>query len=151
MLQSIKKLRREITNLIVQLTPWEMRIKKIESKSRIQWNVVLRYTFRDNVFGKTKILPYPGQFGSVVASYFTFLRWVFWINTFISIFICVFLMVPEVIMVPCKRTDLLVTDLFRWSDPSRCPGSNGNEERGWEPRIGAYLTGHLGLRGLYPL
>ena len=33
-LQSIKKLRREITNLIVQLTPWEMRIKKIESKSR---------------------------------------------------------------------------------------------------------------------
>lgn len=58
MLQSIKKLRREITNLIVQLTPWEMRIKKIESKSRTEWNVLfLRCTFRDNVFNvETKIL-----------------------------------------------------------------------------------------------
>ena len=66
--KTIKKTKREIANLIVQMTPWEMRIKKIES-----------------------------QFGSVVASYFTFLRWVFWINTFISVFICVFLMVPEVL------------------------------------------------------
>lgn len=29
--QTIKKLKREFANLIVQLTPWEMRIKKIES------------------------------------------------------------------------------------------------------------------------
>lgn len=33
----------------------------------------------------------------MVASYFTFLRWVFWINTFITVFICCFLMVPEVL------------------------------------------------------
>ena len=29
--QTTKKMKREIANLIVQLTPWEMRIKKIES------------------------------------------------------------------------------------------------------------------------
>ncbi|KAI1285949.1 Transmembrane channel-like protein 3 [Halotydeus destructor] len=64
--KTIGKLNRRIANLVVQLTPWEMRIKKIES-----------------------------QFGSVVASYFIFLRWVFWINTGIAIYICVFLMLPE--------------------------------------------------------
>lgn len=53
---------------MVTLTPWEMRIKRIES-----------------------------HFGSVVASYFIFLRWVFWLNSFISLFICCFLMVPEVL------------------------------------------------------
>ena len=52
---------------MVVITPWEMRIKKIES-----------------------------HFGSGVASYFVFLRWVFWVNLFISVFICCFLMVPEV-------------------------------------------------------
>lgn len=50
--KAFRRLRREIDNLVVILTPWELRIKKIES-----------------------------QFGSVVASYFTFLRWIFWINT----------------------------------------------------------------------
>lgn len=50
--KAFRRLKREIDNLIVILTPWELRIKKIES-----------------------------QFGSVVASYFTFLRWIFWINT----------------------------------------------------------------------
>ncbi|XP_023232918.1 transmembrane channel-like protein 2-B isoform X1 [Centruroides sculpturatus] len=62
------KFKREVANLIVILTPWEMRIKRIES-----------------------------QFGSVVASYFTFLRWVFWVNFFITIFVCCFLMVPEIL------------------------------------------------------
>ncbi|RWS23418.1 transmembrane channel-like protein 3 [Leptotrombidium deliense] len=80
--KSINRLKREINNIIVQLTPWEMRIKKIESKNR------------QNVSCIKSVL--SGQFGSVVASYFIFLRWVFWVNTFISIFICCFLMVPEV-------------------------------------------------------
>ncbi|XP_074604739.1 transmembrane channel-like isoform X2 [Brevipalpus obovatus] len=65
--KTVNRLKREINNLVVQLTPWEMRIKKIES-----------------------------QFGSVVASYFTFLRWIFWINTFISIFLGVFVLAPEI-------------------------------------------------------
>ncbi|CAL1277667.1 unnamed protein product [Larinioides sclopetarius] len=62
------RFKREVANFMVMLTPWEMRIKRIES-----------------------------HFGSVVASYFTFLRWVFWINCFISAFVCCFLMVPEVL------------------------------------------------------
>ncbi|XP_028968963.1 transmembrane channel-like protein 3 [Galendromus occidentalis] len=62
------RFKREIADLMVTLTPWEMRIKRIES-----------------------------HFGSVVASYFIFLRWVFWLNSFISLFICCFLMVPEVL------------------------------------------------------
>ncbi|XP_042148896.1 transmembrane channel-like protein 3 [Ixodes scapularis] len=62
------RLKREVAELVVILTPWEMRIKRIES-----------------------------HFGSVVASYFTFLRWVFWLNCFIALFVCCFLMVPEVL------------------------------------------------------
>ncbi|XP_035217133.1 transmembrane channel-like protein 1 isoform X2 [Stegodyphus dumicola] len=66
--RGLNRFKREVANFMVMLTPWEMRIKRIES-----------------------------HFGSVVASYFTFLRWVFWINCFISAFVCCFLMVPEVL------------------------------------------------------
>ncbi|XP_046454543.1 transmembrane channel-like protein [Daphnia pulex] len=59
---------REIRNLISFLVPWEARIKEIES-----------------------------LFGSAVASYFTFLRWVFWINLVLTACFAVFVVVPEVL------------------------------------------------------
>lgn len=60
-------MRREIANLINYLVPWESRIKEIES-----------------------------HFGSAVASYFTFLRWLFWVNLMIFILLTTFVAVPEV-------------------------------------------------------
>lgn len=60
--------KREFANFLVIITPWEMRIKKIES-----------------------------HFGSVVASYFTFLRWIFWLNLANSLVMVSFVMVPELI------------------------------------------------------
>ncbi|XP_011314346.1 transmembrane channel-like protein 3 [Fopius arisanus] len=60
--------RREIVNLQKWMVPWELRIKEIES-----------------------------HFGSAVASYFIFLRWLFWINFVISLILTIFVAVPEIL------------------------------------------------------
>lgn len=66
-LQKLLHWKREIENLSTVLIPWELRIKEIES-----------------------------HFGSVVASYFTFLRWLFWVNIVIAVVLMVFVVMPEV-------------------------------------------------------
>ena len=63
----MQHIRRELTNFSTQLIPWESRIKEIES-----------------------------HFGSVVASYFTFLRWLLWVNIVIAFVFAMFVVVPEV-------------------------------------------------------
>ncbi|XP_072759458.1 transmembrane channel-like protein isoform X2 [Anoplolepis gracilipes] len=60
--------RRELINLQTWLVPWEVRIKEIES-----------------------------HFGSAVASYFTFLRWLFWINLVIAATLTAFVAIPEML------------------------------------------------------
>ncbi|EGI62029.1 Transmembrane channel-like protein 3 [Acromyrmex echinatior] len=60
--------RRELVNLQTWLIPWEVRIMEIES-----------------------------HFGSAVASYFIFLRWLFWINLVIAITLTAFVAIPEVL------------------------------------------------------
>ncbi|XP_006871008.1 PREDICTED: transmembrane channel-like protein 3 [Chrysochloris asiatica] len=63
-----RKFARLTCNFMVTFIPWEMRIKKIES-----------------------------HFGSGVASYFIFLRWLFGINIVLTIMTAAFIVIPELI------------------------------------------------------
>ncbi|KAI5101218.1 transmembrane channel-like protein 3 isoform X1, partial [Silurus meridionalis] len=64
----LKKISRVLYNILVLFIPWEMRIKKIES-----------------------------HFGSGVASYFIFLRWLFGINIVLTIMTGAFIVLPELL------------------------------------------------------
>ncbi|KAF5276476.1 hypothetical protein FQA39_LY06545 [Lamprigera yunnana] len=78
---------REMANISNWLVPWERRIKEIES-----------------------------HFGSVVASYFTFLRWLFWVNFVISVILLAFVLMPEIITTSTKsdsdRKEILPEDKY---------------------------------------
>ncbi|XP_004708253.1 transmembrane channel-like protein 3 [Echinops telfairi] len=63
-----RKFARLACNFVVIFIPWEMRIKKIES-----------------------------HFGSGVASYFIFLRWLFGINIMLTVMTSAFIVIPELI------------------------------------------------------
>lgn len=66
-LQKWHRCRREAANISNWFIPWEQKIKAIES-----------------------------HFGSAVASYFIFLRWLFWVNVVIAFAIMAFVAIPEV-------------------------------------------------------
>ncbi|ESP01534.1 hypothetical protein LOTGIDRAFT_139638 [Lottia gigantea] len=66
--QLFRQLKRNWDNLVSALVPWEMKIKRIES-----------------------------HFGSVVVSYFVFLRWLIWINVFLTIMPTCFIIIPELV------------------------------------------------------
>lgn len=66
-LQRWRHWKRETASFLTVLIPWELRIKEIES-----------------------------HFGSGVASYFTFLRWLMWVNIMIAIPLVAFVIGPEV-------------------------------------------------------
>ncbi|CAG0882364.1 unnamed protein product [Darwinula stevensoni] len=66
--QLAAKAGRFVWNVLGSLKPWEARIKRIES-----------------------------QFGTVVASYFIFLRWLTWLNIVLAAVLLAFLILPEVL------------------------------------------------------
>ncbi|KAK1160790.1 transmembrane channel-like protein 3 [Acipenser oxyrinchus oxyrinchus] len=66
--EMLRKLSRLAYNIVVLFIPWEMRIKKIES-----------------------------HFGSGVASYFIFLRWLFGINIVLTVMTGAFVVLPELL------------------------------------------------------
>ncbi|XP_016975783.2 transmembrane channel-like protein 1 [Drosophila rhopaloa] len=76
--------KRETTSFLTVLIPWELRIKEIES-----------------------------HFGSGVASYFTFLRWLMWVNIMIAIPLVAFVIGPEYFATKHGETD----PRKRMSDP----------------------------------
>ncbi|KAI5729837.1 hypothetical protein M8J76_007152 [Diaphorina citri] len=63
--------KRELANVMNLLIPWELRIKEIES-----------------------------HFGSAVASYFTFLRWLFFVNFILALGLILFVTIPELLSNP---------------------------------------------------
>ncbi|XP_035826057.1 transmembrane channel-like protein 3 [Aplysia californica] len=67
--QLMKQAMRWWNNVMASLVPWEMRIKRIES-----------------------------HFGSVVASYFIFLRWLLWISVWLAVIPSCFIMIPEMVL-----------------------------------------------------
>ncbi|XP_068149025.1 transmembrane channel-like protein [Drosophila tropicalis] len=68
--------KRETASFLTVLIPWELRIKEIES-----------------------------HFGSGVASYFTFLRWLMWVNIMIAIPLVAFVIGPEYFATKHDETD----------------------------------------------
>ncbi|VDK54617.1 unnamed protein product [Anisakis simplex] len=68
-------------NIRIYLIPWEAKIKRIET-------MMMCHKLSKNI---------KGHFGSVVSSYFTFLRWVVYVNLIITLIIISFIVIPEVI------------------------------------------------------
>ena len=62
-----------------RLIPWQKRIKDIES-----------------------------HFGSVVSSYFVFLRWIFWMNFAIMLVLTIAVILPEVNIISCYEDELVI-------------------------------------------
>lgn len=85
--------RRELANISTLFVPWQLRIKEIES-----------------------------HFGSVVASYFTFLRWLFWVNIVLAFTLSSFVILPEVrISLRLTRTLIAWKRVgIKWQIESRC-------------------------------
>ena len=54
----------------------------------------------------------PGHFGSVVSSYFVFLRWIFFVNLNVAILFCGLIIVPEVRTTTTQVYSKLSRDLY---------------------------------------
>ncbi|KPP62711.1 transmembrane channel-like protein 3-like [Scleropages formosus] len=94
-LKLLKKVSRVFYNVIVLFIPWEVRIKKIEnnfSTSSLRIDVCCL-----DVQTYTSLICSQGHFGSGVASYFIFLRWLFGINLVLTAMTGAFVVLPELL------------------------------------------------------
>lgn len=96
-LQLLKKISRLLYNVTVLFIPWEVRIKKIESESSPHFQRFHPFKpVSNHLWCRLCLLFHRGHFGSGVASYFIFLRWLFGINIVLSIMTGAFVILPEV-------------------------------------------------------
>lgn len=98
--QLLKKISRLLYNVVVLFIPWEVRIKKIESKSAA-FTLLEPLSVVHQCGGGAGpslrcLFICAGHFGSGVASYFIFLRWLFGINIVLTIMTGAFVVLPEV-------------------------------------------------------
>lgn len=91
------KFERDFENFKTACIPWEMKIKEIESRTGKQPDVYF-HVFLARI-KMTFIFISPGHFGSSVASYFIFLRWMYGINMILFGLTFGLVMVPEVFFV----------------------------------------------------
>lgn len=92
------KFQRDFENFKTACIPWEMKIKEIESMTILSFSFllflfVLFFYLCINCFFENLLL---GHFGSSVASYFIFLRWMYGINMILFGLTFGLVMVPEV-------------------------------------------------------
>lgn len=86
------------SNMKIYLIPWEAKIKMIESMFNSKMQLIfciysLYGTFLMMVFFFFFLI---GHYGSVVSSYFTFLRWVLSVNITMTVIMMLFVTIPEV-------------------------------------------------------
>ena len=82
------KVKRSYIQMLRTLTIWNSIIKRIEGLVKV-------YLYTYNVL-------FIGKFGSSVASYFTFLRWLCALNLFLSLLLIFFVILPQVNMYICN-------------------------------------------------
>ncbi|XP_071140095.1 transmembrane channel-like protein 3 [Mytilus edulis] len=79
-IMSMRRFKRSLNDFAQILIPWEMKVKAIES-----------------------------HFGSVVSSYFVFLRWLMWINIWLAALPLCFLIIPEISIIARRKRVMMLS------------------------------------------
>jgi len=93
--QKLIKFNRDFENFKTACIPWESRIKEVES---LLISVFFSFFYR-NLYFQSSECSYSlliGHFGSSVASYFIFLRWMYGLNLVLFGFVFGLVVMPEV-------------------------------------------------------